>query len=471
MPADGPMSSPAASSWVAPTEDRRLKVAGLVLIAGAAGAAAFVINRTLVGWPIPVDRFVLVVALSVLGVNLFAAGLLVLAAGCGSTRSLRNPGRRRAIALQIVLANVLTPALLYAAIVDNPAAESALDASGWDVVGGIGAYALVFVAWRLWRCSRRYDAVSADEAMALDPRPPVLYLRSFHDDDVALIDDGGSAFTRHVMQAISPPSPEQEMADILRRVGPVVAIGKPGEPLPQLGAARLYVSNDQWQGKVVELMSVARLVVVRLGGSAGVLWEVEQALAKLPRQRLVLAVLGGSAVAPELVARLTATLGPSFAAALPQPPPRGWKSMFFKDPRRRIGGLVCFGADGTARAVPVRSWPVALRDLFFAAMLRPSAAPLRSAFRRFFADAGMTAFVSRRPSRAVAVVLAALIGWTGAQWFYLGNRRRGLLYAVAIPVFIVPYFLSVIDALRFIWVDRKEFDARFVAVRLGTGSA
>ena len=96
---------------------------------------------------------------------------------------------------------------------------------------------------------------------------------------------------------------------------------------------------------------------------------------------------------------------------------------------------------------------------------------LRSAFRRFFADAGMKSFASRRPSRAVAVLLAALIGWSGAQWFYLGNRRRGVLYALGMLLFMLSYFLSVVDALRFIWVDRQEFDARFVAARLGVAHA
>jgi TM2 domain-containing membrane protein YozV len=457
------MSALTAATWVAPTEDRRLKALGLVLLGGAAAAAAFVVNHTLSEWPIGTDRLLVYAAASVLGVNLLAAGLLVLAAGCGSTHSLRNPGRRRAIVLQIALANVLVPALLYGAIYVNPVAESALEANGWGDAGSAVSCALLIVAWRLWRCSRRFDAISADEAMALDPRPPVLYLRSFQDDAVALIDDGGSAMMRHVMQAISPPSPEQEMADILARVGPVVAIGKPGEPLPQLGAARLYVSNDQWQSKVTELMAVARLVVVRLGASAGVLWEIEQALTHLPRQRVVLAVLGRSPVAPEVAAHLAKALGPSLQAALPEPPTPGWKSKVVKDPRQRIGSLVCFGADGTARAVPVRNFPVAARDLIYGAMLRPSAAPLRSAFRRLFTETGMTTIASGRRSRVVAVLLAAVVGWTGAHWFYLGNRRRGILYVVAIPLFVVTYILSIADAFRFIWVDRKEFDARFVA--------
>ncbi|MGZ5185640.1 MAG: NINE protein [Caldimonas sp.] len=450
--------------FVAPSEDRRLKGLGLVLI-GAAGVLTASLSNAIAGlWPLPADRFVEVAAAALLAVNLLAFGLLVLAAGCGSARTWRNPARRRAIALQIALANVLAPALLYLMIASDPGVEAKIEAQGWDVAAAVVGYALFFAAWRLWRCSRRYDAVGADEAMALDPRPPVLYLRSFRDDDDALIDDGGSAVFRHLMQALAPPSPEQEMADILARLGPVVAIGKPGEPLPQLGAARLYVSHELWQDKVRELMRAASLVVVRVGASPGVLWEIEQALATLPRQRLVLAILGGSAVAPELVARLGPVLGPSFEAALPQPLAGGWKKWAFRDPRRRIGGLIGFRADGSALAQPVRAWPVALRDLIFLALMRPSAAPLRHAWRELLRQLGHPQAVARsRRSRLAAVLLALLFGWAGAQWFYLGRNRRGWVYLLTLPVFMAPLFVSFFDALRFIWVERAEFDSRFVA--------
>src|ERR1019366_9768816 len=78
---------------------------------------------------------------------------------------------------------VLAPALLYGLFVDDPGVAAAIASRDWDVAAPVVGYALLFAAWRLWRCSRRYDAVSAEEAMALDQRPPVLYLRSFHDDD------------------------------------------------------------------------------------------------------------------------------------------------------------------------------------------------------------------------------------------------------------------------------------------------
>ena len=42
-------------------------------------------------------------------------------------------------------------------------------------------------------------------------------------------------------------------------VGPVLAIGRPGEKLAHLGAARLYVSDDDWQNVAHRLMASAQL--------------------------------------------------------------------------------------------------------------------------------------------------------------------------------------------------------------------
>ena len=45
----------------------------------------------------------------------------------------------------------------------------------------------------------------------------------------------------------------------------VVAIGKPGEDLPTPGAARIYVSDEEWKEEVKRRMRAARLVVIRAG--------------------------------------------------------------------------------------------------------------------------------------------------------------------------------------------------------------
>ncbi len=352
---------------------------------------------------------------------------------------------------------------------DDPAVKAELARSGWDTALSAVILVLAVIAWRLWARSRQYGALDADQAMARDPRPPVLYLRSFADDGAALMGEQ-SSWMRLGASLTALVTPEQEMAYILDVVGPVVAIGKPGEPLPELGAARLYVSDDRWQAKVQELMRVAGLVVVRLGASPGLLWEIEQALAHLPRQRLVFALLGGSVVAPALVERLAPTLGPTFALALPQPAPPVWTQLF-RDPRRRIGGLVCFGADGSAHAVAVRRWPPQWADLL-ALVMRPSAGPLRRAWRDVFAQLGhVPGAAEGSRSRAWAVILAIVFGCFGAHWFYLGRRRRGVVYILAIPLLLAPLFLGFIDAFRFLWVDRAGFDARFSALRAGPAPA
>ncbi len=450
---------------IRPVEDRRLKALGLCLVAVAAGLVAWLASEVEGQVPLALARFVPFAAIGMLAVNVLAAGILVIAAGCGATGTLSHPRRRRAIGLQIVLANALAPALLYGLLSDAPTFEAELAARDLDVWVSLAGLALVVGGWRLWQRSRRYEALDADQAMARDPRPPVLYLRSFADDGLAMIDAGGRSMSARIMQLLAPITPEQEMADILDRVGPLVAIGKPGEPLPELGAARLYVGHDRWQSKVRELMQAARLVVIRVGSSPGVLWEVDQALQGLPRPRLVLAVLGGAAVDPQLLTRLTPVLGPSLEAALPQSPPSGWKSMLYSDPRRRIGGLVCFGTDGAAFAVPVRAWPVPWRDLVFAGLGRPSAAPLRGAWRQVFSHLGLAwRGGPHRRSRAVAVLLALSFGWIGAQWFYLGNRRRAGLHILCTPLLLASLFMSFADALRFIWVERADFEARFVTV-------
>lgn len=435
---------------------------GLTLVVASAFAMTWLSSWLGAEWPIARARFAGLAVGTLVVVNLFAAGLLVVDAGCGTRHPVIAPQRRRAaMLLRIVLANVLAPALLIGVITSDPAGEAGFKAQGWDTALSLVIAVFLVLAWRLWRRSRQYDAIDATEAMRLDPRPPVLYLRSFADDGAVLLGDA-SSLARRSAALIAPTDPEQEMSMILGAIGPVIAIGKPGEPLPELGAARLYVSNDAWQAKVCELMRMARLVVLRIGASPGLLWEIEQALAIVPHQRLVFAMLGGTALAPELQQRLAPTLGASATAALPEARPKEWMRFLYRDPRRRIGGLVAFDAEGHPFAVPVRGWPLQWRDFGYALVMRWQAGPLLRAWSTTFMRLGLAAGANRR-SRGVAVTLALTFGWFGAHWFYLGQRRRGVVCALAFPL-MVPLFLGFVDAYRFLWLDRAAFEARFSAL-------
>jgi uncharacterized membrane protein len=124
---------------------------------------------------------------------------------------------------------------------------------------------------------RKLDAI---ELIKTDPRAPVLYLRSFNDD--ASVDYTGS---------INPLGPrrtvEMRLAKAFRSVGPVISIGRPGERLPELGANRFYVADADWQQAVRYFLDRAAAIIIVVGRSTGVTWEMTTALRNVPLGRLL----------------------------------------------------------------------------------------------------------------------------------------------------------------------------------------
>lgn len=141
---------------------------------------------------------------------------------------------------------------------------------------------LSLARWMILR-GKRLAAKRAEDVLAEDRRPPVLYLRSFKDEDAdkglsGVVRSGAATGARPLSESvIAWGTREQEaLAVLLRQVGPYVAVGKPGEPFPEVGAARMYLPDDQWQARVAQLIDEARLVVVRAGATEGLRWEVGQ---------------------------------------------------------------------------------------------------------------------------------------------------------------------------------------------------
>ncbi|HEX6984770.1 MAG TPA: hypothetical protein VF170_05305 [Planctomycetaceae bacterium] len=118
-----------------------------------------------------------------------------------------------------------------------------------------------------WRAVRRLTAVPAADVLARDGRPPVLFLRAFSDDALRI---APPFLSLHVGK---PFRFEEKLALHLWPVGPVVAIGRPGERLPAFGACREYHSDDTWQARVIELAGEARCVLMLVGLTAGLAWE------------------------------------------------------------------------------------------------------------------------------------------------------------------------------------------------------
>jgi hypothetical protein len=134
----------------------------------------------------------------------------------------------------------------------------------------------VVAAYYFWTRAKRAASLSVAEAREQDPRPPFLLLRSFVDDLTPI--------GRKLPFTVWQPSDlyagawtlEEAVEKVLRRYGPVISIGRPGEKIPPAGAARTYVANDEWQDRVKQFISESQRVVVILGNTEGLEWEYRQ---------------------------------------------------------------------------------------------------------------------------------------------------------------------------------------------------
>lgn len=126
-------------------------------------------------------------------------------------------------------------------------------------------------AWCERFSRKRRDGGFAEKTSA----DSILFLRSFSDDALHV------SCPFNIMGLGAPLLPggfvrfEEILVDILRTQGPVVAIGRPGEAVPELGAVRTYWPDDQWQDAVRLTANRCLAVVLLAGASDGLAWELE----------------------------------------------------------------------------------------------------------------------------------------------------------------------------------------------------
>ena len=227
--------------------------------------------------------------------------------------------------------------------------------------------ALFAASYWSFRRARKHAAVLADDVLAKDTRAPILYLRSFDDEEQ---DNHPSAIlnARHTNIAGSTPAwaPREQdaLAAVLARIGPYVAIGKPGELLPELGAARTYVSDAAWQAKIQEWLERAHLVILRAGATQGLRWELSELVRRIDPRR-VLVILPTS---PEHYSAFTKWAN----VVLPQKLPAS-------QPEER---LVCFDETWRSRTLPPRTGITKTLKPFFA----QNGIELRSSFFKDFLE-------------------------------------------------------------------------------------
>jgi hypothetical protein len=162
----------------------------------------------------------------------------------------------------------------------------------FGVAGVVAGSVMGLIGNILYRLGKRLLALRADQAERHDPRPPVLLLRRFADDNISFgVRKPDSPFVPY--SSMEQLTFEQMLAEEAAAAGPVVAIGKPGEGLPLLGAARTYVGDDEWRVRVEEYLLRSGLVVMvmgRINGENGLAWELRNVLTFVPPERVVFVV-------------------------------------------------------------------------------------------------------------------------------------------------------------------------------------
>ena len=129
---------------------------------------------------------------------------------------------------------------------------------------------LSFLGFLLLIRARRYFQVSADSLLSIDKRKPILFLRSFEDDGKPIYNNPAKAFLDFSL--------ETRLSNHFTFYGPFIAIGSPKESIPEIGAARVKLSDSEWQPRVTSWMSEASLIIMYSGATYWVNWELAKVI-------------------------------------------------------------------------------------------------------------------------------------------------------------------------------------------------
>jgi hypothetical protein len=163
---------------------------------------------------------------------------------------------------------------------------------------------------------------------------------------------------------------EEELAHAFAEVGPLVAVGAPGEELPELGAARVHLAHDAWRTGVEELLARSRFVIVRAGATPGLVWEMVTAARTVAPERLL--VLVGD---PRAYAAFRDLANPT----LPQPLPPFTTGSQIGASR----GFIAFSRESAPHLLPFR------RQWLRWAITHPYLPEMLFALRPLFAEQGL----------------------------------------------------------------------------------
>jgi hypothetical protein len=155
--------------------------------------------------------------------------------------------------------------------------RSRLDDGFWEFYAEAAAASLIIVLGdAILRLARKQIRLSAQTLLSTDARPPILFLRSFRDDQVKLPASPKRTWLGRLLSLCQPVQPfDHVLLDEGTARGPVVALGSPRDKLPPYGVSRGYFENKDWKQAVEDLARMSQIIVICLDDTEGVWWEID----------------------------------------------------------------------------------------------------------------------------------------------------------------------------------------------------
>lgn len=146
----------------------------------------------------------------------------------------------------------------------------------------------LYLGYTCFRRAKKFAVGSGEAAIAKDTRPPILYLRSFQDEEeestlLGQFKNVAASNRKNLAKGVPTSGIREQdaLGHVFRKVGPYVALGKPGEKLPELGSTKLYVPNESWQETILDFFAGSKLIIFRAGQTKGLKWELNELVNKV----------------------------------------------------------------------------------------------------------------------------------------------------------------------------------------------
>lgn len=261
--------------------------------------------------------------------------------------------------------------------------------------------------------------------LRVDPRPPVLYLRSFQSDR------RGSRRPANLPTLVPThfSTEVEQLALPFRPLGPLEVVHPPEGVLPDLPGRLVRLDDAAWQAEVDARIQRARLVLLRAGASDGLLWEVETCLRRLTPERLIIVVPGSRGT--DEYEQFMERFQDRFPRALPAYS-GGWREPDW------VGALIWFMPDWTPRLEPVQV-PFVDRGIPLA---RSVAAALRPYREQYGVPVHTPAATPLRRILAGCVDVAALAAIVAIESATSGSALVEAVFVVCLFAYFVAFEVS-----------------------------